>query len=143
MPVPKLGPGSYSALGAHKPMSICAQGCWDTHQRVTPCKAQQETYLGVLQQKPSTLNKTRLLCQGCTNSKDSTHPSRASLTDRNDRQGKEQSHCCTLRSSEMALSSRLWIAPLLTAYLLEHTTIQPTAQKYTLMGALTSTNSCL
>lgn len=39
MPAPRLGPEPCSALGAHKPTSICAQGCWDTHQRVTAPKS--------------------------------------------------------------------------------------------------------
>lgn len=49
MPEPRLGPGPCSALGAHKHTSICAQGCWETHQRVT---AQWKAHLGALQHKP-------------------------------------------------------------------------------------------
>lgn len=122
MPVPRLGPGPCSALGAHNPTSICDQGCWDTHQRVTTLKKLSRKLTWECYSRSPALHKTRFLCQGCTNSKDSTHP-KASLTDRNDRQGTERSHCRTRKSSELALASRLWISPLPTAYLLEHTTI--------------------
>lgn len=81
MPVPRLSPGPCSALGAHKPTSICARGAGTPTKGRLPRKAQWETHLGVSQQKPSTLNKTRLLCQGCTNSKDSTQ----SKSDRQER----------------------------------------------------------
>lgn len=58
------------------------KGC--SHCSVT----EKETHLGVLQQKPRTLNEIPV--PESTNSKDSTRP-KASLTDRNDGQGEEQS----------------------------------------------------
>lgn len=39
MPVPRLGPAPCSVLEAHKPTNVCAQGCRDTHQRVTALKS--------------------------------------------------------------------------------------------------------
>lgn len=135
MPVPRLGPGPCSALGAHKPTGICAQGCWGTRQRVSALKSSAGNSPGSVTAKPSTLYKTRLLCQGCTNSKGSAHPQ--SKPDRQERSGATAVHS--------GLQSWLYLVDFSSAHCLpaEHTTIQPTAQKHTLRGALTSTNSCL
>lgn len=92
---------------------------------------------------PAAPNETRPPCQGYTDSKRQHLPQSKSDRQTSDGQGKEQSCHRSPRSSELALAFKPKTSPLLTACPLEQTTIKTIVQKYTLMGALTSTNSCL
>lgn len=119
VPVPKLAPVPCSALGHTNPPN--------GHSFISATSPE----------------KHGPPCQGCTDSKRHHLPQSKSDRQTSDGPGKEWSCHRSPRSSELALAFKLKTSPLLAACPLEQTTIKTIAQKYTLMGALTSTNTCL
>lgn len=149
VPVPKLAPVPCTALGHTNPRASVPSVCPEAHQRVTqssqppPLKSTMGKPPVSLTAAPQQLQTRRdPLARDAQTAKDKHLPQSKSDRQMSDRQGKEQSCRRSPRSSELALAFKLKTSPLLTACPLEQTTIKTIAQKHTLMGALTSTNSC-
>lgn len=141
VPVPKLAPVPCSAVGHTNPRVSVPSGHADAHHRVTH-SSQLPLLKSMTGKSPASPNERRPPCQGHTDSSRQHLPQSTSETDER-RAGKGAELPSLTQELGAGTGFKLKTYALLTACPLEQTTIKTTAHKYTPVGALTSTNSCL